>query len=112
MFNSRLNAHFAISPLLYDHMATWDSREGLGARSCMQGLLDHVRLNTGPLNSSRFVVSVSLIESLSTFSCCHFSDSAIWPTIKSAMGGSRSFYGISTRLFSLIGIVPFRKFPF
>ena len=32
-FKSRLIAHFAISPLLYDHRATWDSREGLGARS-------------------------------------------------------------------------------
>ena len=29
----RLNAHFEISPLLFDHRATWDSREGLGAGS-------------------------------------------------------------------------------
>ena len=32
-----LNAHIAISPLLYDHRATWDSREGLGARSLHAG---------------------------------------------------------------------------
>ena len=32
-FISILNAHFAISPLLYDHWATWDSREELDARS-------------------------------------------------------------------------------
>ena len=30
-FKSRLNAHFSISPLLYDHRSTWDSREGLDA---------------------------------------------------------------------------------
>ena len=35
--SSRLNAHFAISPLLYDHSATWDSRDGLGARSLPVG---------------------------------------------------------------------------
>ena len=32
-FKSRLSALFAISPLLYDHRATWDSREGLDAGS-------------------------------------------------------------------------------
>ena len=32
-FKSRLKAHFVISPLLYDHWATWDSRKGLGAGS-------------------------------------------------------------------------------
>ena len=55
-FKSRLNAHSAISPLLYDHRATstWDSREELGARSLHAGLLFHVRLNTGPPNSSLF----------------------------------------------------------
>ena len=42
--------------LLYDHRASWDSREGLNAGF---PLLDHVRLNTGPPNSSRFVVSDS-----------------------------------------------------
>ena len=36
-FKSRLNSHFAISPLLYDHGATWDSREGLDARSLHVG---------------------------------------------------------------------------
>ena len=36
-FKSRLNAHFAISPLLYDHRATCDSREVLGARSLHAG---------------------------------------------------------------------------
>ena len=30
-FKSRRNALFAISPFLYDHRATWDSREGLDA---------------------------------------------------------------------------------
>ena len=32
-FKSRPNAHFAISPLQYDHKARWDSLEGLDARS-------------------------------------------------------------------------------
>ena len=32
-FKSRLNAHFAISILLYDHKAKLDSREGLDARA-------------------------------------------------------------------------------
>ena len=61
-FKSRLNAHFAISPLLYDHRATWDSREGLDL--CTQGLLDHVRLSTGVVspNSSLFVESESESE--------------------------------------------------
>ena len=36
-FKSRLTAHFAISPLLYDHRATWDSREGLDAGSLHSG---------------------------------------------------------------------------
>ena len=35
--SSNLNAHFAISPLLYDHTATWDSREGLDAGSLHAG---------------------------------------------------------------------------
>ena len=30
-FKSRLNAHFTISPLLNDHRAKWDAREGLDA---------------------------------------------------------------------------------
>ena len=32
-FKSRLNDHFAILKLLYDHRAPWDFREGLGDRS-------------------------------------------------------------------------------
>ena len=32
-FKSRLNAHFAISPLLYEHRATSNSHEGLDAGS-------------------------------------------------------------------------------
>ena len=36
-FKSRLIAHFAISPLIYDHRATWDSREGLDAWSLHAG---------------------------------------------------------------------------
>ena len=36
-FKSLLNARFAISPLLYDHRATWDSRDGLGAQSLHAG---------------------------------------------------------------------------
>ena len=36
-FKSRLSAHFAISTLLYDHRATWDSREGLSAGSLHVG---------------------------------------------------------------------------
>ena len=32
-FKSRLNSHFAISPLLFDHRATWDAHEGLNAGS-------------------------------------------------------------------------------
>ena len=35
-FKSRLNAHFAI-PLLNDHRAIWDSREGLDALSLHAG---------------------------------------------------------------------------
>ena len=54
------SAHFAISPLLYDHRATWDAREGLNARSPHVGAAGHVWLNTGPPKSSRFVVSVSV----------------------------------------------------
>ena len=37
MSSSRLNAHFGISPLLYDHRATWDSSEGLDAGSSHVG---------------------------------------------------------------------------
>ena len=36
-FKSRLKLHFAPSPLLYDPRATWDSHEGLGARSLHAG---------------------------------------------------------------------------
>ena len=36
-FKYKLNAHFAISTLLYDHRATWDSREGLDAGSLHAG---------------------------------------------------------------------------
>ena len=36
-FKSRLNAHFALSPFLYDHSATRDAREGLDAGSLHVG---------------------------------------------------------------------------
>ena len=58
---SSLTAHFAISPLVYDHRATWDSREELDDGSPRVGAAGSCSAKTGPPNSSRFVVSVSFI---------------------------------------------------
>ena len=62
MYQSRLNDHFAISPLLYDHRATWDSREGLDARSLhAEAAGSCLAEYRGTPIRSRFVVSVCMI---------------------------------------------------
>ena len=59
-FNSRIKAHFAISTLLNDQRETWDSGEGLDARSLHAETAASCSAEHGGNSiSCRFIVSVS-----------------------------------------------------
>ena len=67
-FKSKLNAHFAMSPLLYDHRAILESRERLGAGSLHVGTAGSCSAeHRGPLRCFLFLAYDDTIISVCTY---------------------------------------------